>query len=76
MESHGIVKGFDVDVVEHAQSSVFQIVVRHLAGPLVFELREESFHNCVVVAAVSAALDAQPAERLLIGLAGVLAAAI
>ena len=50
-----------------------------MLGPLVLERPEEPFHDGVVVAAAGAAhraLDAQSPQGLLIGVAGVLAAAI
>ena len=77
MNADGIVKGFDV--FEHAEASVFEIVEVLMVGPLVFEGPEEPFGDSVVVAAASAAhraVDAQSMECLLIGVAGVLTAAV
>ena len=77
MDAHGIVKGFDV--FEHAEAGVFEIVEVLMVGPLVFEGPEKSFGDGVIVAAAGAAhgaVDAQSAQRLLIGIAGVLTAAI
>jgi len=50
-----------------------------MVGPLVFEGPEETFHDSIIVAAADAAhgaLDAERPQGLLIGVAGVLAAAI
>src|SRR3954470_1940934 len=50
-----------------------------VVGPLVLERPEEAFHDGVVIAAAGAthrALDAERLQRVLIGVAGVLAAAI
>ena len=77
MNADGIVEGFDV--FEHAEAGVLEIGELLLVGPFVFEGPEEAFGDGVVVAASGAAhgaVDAQGAQRLLIGVAGVLAAAI
>ena len=77
MQALWIVKGFDV--TEHAEAGFFEIVEVFLVGPLVFEGPEEAFHDGVIVAAAGAAhgaVDAKRAQRLLIGIAGVLTATI
>jgi hypothetical protein len=61
------------------EAGLFQIVEVVVVGPFVFEGPEESLHDGVIIAAAGAAhgaLDAECSQGLLIGVAGVLAAAI
>jgi len=49
VETPGIVNGFDV--AEHTQSGVFQTREQFVVGAIVFEGREEAFHDGAFVAA-------------------------
>src|SRR4051812_2721969 len=64
---------------EHAELRVCQVLKVLVVGPFVLEGPEEAFHHGVIVTTAGAAhgaLNAQSSQGLLIGVAGVLTAAI